>query len=142
MPLGVSRRSIASNALTSLSLRPRSALSKPGILQLGSKSKPIYSPLSLSSLQLHYRAAHGLKRNFHSTHTARKGLTPDSSDPTPPNPQSSRIAAGGAINVAEPSPLTDTQYHDYSEHYFNVLMMELERVQEEGSETEAEYSVC
>ncbi|KAL1969539.1 hypothetical protein VTN77DRAFT_8977 [Rasamsonia byssochlamydoides] len=80
-----------------------------------------------------------LRRNFHSTPAARKGITPDSSDPSPPKPQSNRVA-GGATHVAEPSPLTDTQYHEYSEHYLNTLLAEIERVQEEGSDLEAEYS--
>lgn len=31
---------------------------------------------------------------------------------------------------------------EYSEHYFNVLLGELEKSQEEGSDVEAEYSVC
>lgn len=83
-----------------------------------------------------------LRRSFHSTPAARKGITPGSFDPTPPNPQSSRVA-GGAVHVAEPTPLTDNQYHEYAEHYLNTLLAEVERAQEEeGSELEAEYSVC
>jgi frataxin len=92
------------------------------------------SPLSPQSS----RPTYSLQRNFHSTRSARKGITPHSSDPAPPNPQSSN----GAIHATDPSPLTDPQYHEHSEHYLNVLMAELERVQEGGSEVEAEYSVC
>jgi frataxin len=80
------------------------------------------------------------RRSFHTTSAVRKGITPESSDPAPPNPQSSHTA-GGAVYVSEPSPLTDTEYYEFSEHYFNVLLGELERVQEEGSDLEAEYSV-
>lgn len=92
------------------------------------------SPLSPQSS----RPTYSLQRNFHSTRLARKGITPHSSDPAPPNPQSSN----GAIHATDPSPLTDPQYHEHSEHYLNILMAELERVQEAGSEVEAEYSVC
>jgi hypothetical protein len=38
--------------------------------------------------------------------------------------------------------LTAEEYYEYSEHYFNVLLAELEKSQEEGSDVEAEYSVC
>jgi hypothetical protein len=38
--------------------------------------------------------------------------------------------------------LTPEEYYEYSEHYFNVLQSELEKAQEEGSDIEAEYSVC
>ncbi|KAJ6155138.1 Frataxin [Penicillium chermesinum] len=49
--------------------------------------------------------------------------------------------AGAAAHVTEPSPLTPEEYHDYSEHYFNVLINDLEKAQEEaGSDIEAEYS--
>lgn len=83
---------------------------------------------------------------LHSTAIARKGITPDSPDPTPPNPQPhnqplhrnhNRLAPG----VAEPSPLTDNQYHSYSERYLHAVLAEVERVQEEGADIEAEYSV-
>ncbi|KAI1909493.1 hypothetical protein LOZ61_004933 [Ophidiomyces ophidiicola] len=80
-----------------------------------------------------------IARPFHCTPVCPKGITPESSDPTPPSPEPSDIA-GVSPHVVEPSPLTDEQYRDYSEHYFNVLLMELEKAQEEGSETEAEYS--
>ncbi|EED24459.1 mitochondrial chaperone Frataxin, putative [Talaromyces stipitatus ATCC 10500] len=81
------------------------------------------------------------RRNFLSTPAIRKGITPDSSDPIAPNPQSNNAAtAAGSDHVVEATPLSDRDYHEVSEHYLNVLLGELERVQEEGSEIEAEYS--
>ncbi|KAA8648775.1 hypothetical protein EYZ11_004905 [Aspergillus tanneri] len=80
-----------------------------------------------------------IHRGFHETSPIRKGLYPDSSDPPAPSPQSNNVA-GAAAHVTEPSPLTDAQYHEYAEHYLNVLQTELENAQEEGSDMEAEYS--
>ncbi|KAH8697697.1 hypothetical protein BGW36DRAFT_359478 [Talaromyces proteolyticus] len=78
---------------------------------------------------------------LHTTPTLRKGLLPESSDPKAPNPESSNAAvAAGATHVAEATPLSDRDYHEVSEHYLNVLLAEVERVQEEGSDMEAEYS--
>lgn len=79
-------------------------------------------------------------RAFHSSTTRSKGLQPDSEDPSPPNTQSAPVA-GAAAHVTEPSPLTPEEYYDYSEHYFNVLIADLEKALEEGSEVEAEYNV-
>jgi hypothetical protein len=145
LPRTISRQSITTGTLLPHPRPPRSSSTRLAILQLQSKRNPIYSllssPSSPSSLGPRYRLARGSQRNLHSTRSAQKGLLPDSPNPKPPNPQSSRTAAGGAIHVAEPSPLTDTEFHENSEHYFNVLLTELERVQEEGSDKEAEYSV-
>ena len=80
------------------------------------------------------------RRGFRCTPAARKGIFPDSSDPPAPNPQSNNVA-GAAGHVTEPSPLTDGEYHEYAEHYLNVLQSEIEKVQEEGADIEAEYSV-
>lgn len=79
-------------------------------------------------------------RAFTSSAFFSKGLQPDSENPRPSNPQSTPIAGSGS-HVTEPSALTPEEYHEYSEHYFNVLLGELERAQEEGSDVEAEYSV-
>ena len=80
------------------------------------------------------------RRCFHATSAPRKGIFPDSADPPAPHPESSNVA-GAATHVTEPSPLTDAQYHDHAEHYLDVLQYEIEKVQEEGSDIEAEYSV-
>lgn len=83
------------------------------------------------------------RRTFLSTPAIHKGITPESSDPKAPNPQSNNAAAAaGAAHVIEATPLSDKNYHEVSEHYLNVLLGELERSQEDGSEIEAEYSVC
>lgn len=37
--------------------------------------------------------------------------------------------------------MTDVQYHEFAEHYLNVIQNEVEKAQEEGSDIEAEYSV-
>ncbi|KAL2835165.1 hypothetical protein BDW59DRAFT_137262 [Aspergillus cavernicola] len=79
------------------------------------------------------------RSGFHSTPAIRKGIYPDSSDPPSPHPQSHN-AAGAATHVSEPSSLTDQQFYDHSEHYLNVLLSEIESVQEDGSDIEAEYS--
>ncbi|KAJ5432261.1 Frataxin, partial [Penicillium daleae] len=78
-------------------------------------------------------------RTFTSSAFFSKGIQPDSENPRPSNPESTPIAGLGA-HVTEPSPLTPEEYHEYSEHYFNVLLGELEKAQEEGSDVEAEYS--
>ena len=78
-------------------------------------------------------------QNFHSTSSGRKGITPDSADPAPPKPEPN--VAGGSTHVTEPSPLTEEQYREYAEDYFNLLMTRLEELQEEGKDVEAEYSV-
>ncbi|KKK14724.1 hypothetical protein P175DRAFT_0497399 [Aspergillus ochraceoroseus IBT 24754] len=74
------------------------------------------------------------RQGFHSTAGIQKGIFPNSSDPPAPNPQST------TTHASEPSPLTDQQFHEHSEHYLNVLQTEIENVQEEGSDMEAEYS--
>lgn len=79
-------------------------------------------------------------RAFHSSTVRSKGLQPDSENPKAPNTQSAPVA-GAAGHITEPSPLTPEEYHDYSEHYFNVLIADLEKAQEDGSDVEAEYSV-
>ncbi|EAS36103.1 frataxin [Coccidioides immitis RS] len=78
-------------------------------------------------------------RAFHYAPKFHKGITPGSSDPAPPSPEPNNLG-GVSPHVVEPSPLSDAKYHEYSEHYFNVLLTELEEAQEQGSETEAEYS--
>ena len=78
-------------------------------------------------------------RTFCSSQVFRKGLSPHSAEPPPPNPEPHVVSRTG--QVLEATNLTDGEYHNVSEHYLNILMAELERVQEEGSEIEAEYSV-
>ncbi|KKZ61772.1 hypothetical protein EMCG_03720 [[Emmonsia] crescens] len=87
-----------------------------------------------SSAKIYYR-------QLHTTSALHKGITPDSSDPVPPNPESSNAnIAGGANHVTQPSPLTEEQYRIYAEDYFNMLLTKVEQLQENGSDVEAEYS--
>lgn len=79
-------------------------------------------------------------RAFTSSAFFSKGLQPDSENPKPSNPQSTPVAGTGG-HISEPSSLTPEEFHNYSDHYFNVLLAELEKAQEEGSDVEAEYSV-
>lgn len=79
-------------------------------------------------------------RAFTSSAFFSKGLQPDTENPKPSNPQSTPVAGTGGP-VGEQSSLTPQEFHDYSDHYFNVLLAELEKAQEEGSDVEAEYSV-
>ena len=105
-------------------------LSKPRIVALQPQQNKQTSPLQK-------------RRSFLSTPTIRKGITPESSDPKAPNPQSSNAAAAaGATHVVEATALSDKDYHEVADHYLEVLLGELERTQEDGSEIEAEYSVC
>ncbi|EEQ33631.1 putative ferroxidase [Microsporum canis] len=78
------------------------------------------------------------QRLFHSSPAVLKGITPGSSDPAPPNPEPNLI---GVKQTPEASHISESDYRDRSEEYFNVLLAEIERTQEEaGSEVEAEYS--
>lgn len=135
--LSRTHRSISSGALSAIPQLHRTSFCPASVINQF-QPKPSLILVSSSSPQS-CRPAYSLRRNFHSTHKAHKGITPHSSDPTPPNPQPSNGATGA---IHDPSPLMDSQYHEHSEHYLNILMAELERVQEEGSEVEAEYSVC
>lgn len=85
--------------------------------------------------------ARPFRQGFHSSPAIRKGIHPESEEPPSPKPQSHNVA-GAAVHITEPTPLSDQEYYDYSEHYLNTLMGEVEKVAEEGSELEAEYSVC
>ncbi|KAH1985925.1 hypothetical protein LV164_000102 [Aspergillus fumigatus] len=85
-------------------------------------------------------SAQAPRRGFQCTSCIRKGIFPDSADPPAPKPQSNNVA-GASTHVTEPSPLTDVQYHEFAEHYLNVIQNEVEKAQEEGSDIEAEYSV-
>jgi frataxin len=79
-------------------------------------------------------------RSFQSSPAIRKGIHPESANPPAPNPESAPVA-GAAGHITEPSPLAPEEYYEYSEHYFNVLLAQLEAAQEEGADIEGEYSV-
>ncbi|EYE99847.1 frataxin family protein [Aspergillus ruber CBS 135680] len=81
-----------------------------------------------------------LRQSFHSSPITRKGIHPESSEPPAPKPQSHNVA-GAAVHITEPTPLTDAQYYEYSEHYLESLLNEVERTaQEDASDLEGEYN--
>lgn len=121
---------------SSLRLGRIQAATTPAAFQFQSRQSQVSSS---SSSQCRSREVP--RRSLHATPSARKGISPETEDPKPPKLQSQNVA-GGASHVTEPSPLTNAQYHEYSEYYFNYLLSELEKAQEEGSDIEAEYSVC
>jgi hypothetical protein len=102
---------------------------------------PTSSALLSQARSLRPNSGSQFTRSFQTSPAIRKGIHPESADPPAPNPQSAPVA-GAAAHVTEPTPLTAEEYYEYSEHYFNVLLAELEKSQEEGSDVEAEYSVC
>jgi frataxin len=102
---------------------------------------PTTSTLLPRACAIRPSSASKFTRSFQSSPAVRKGIHPESANPPAPNPQSGSVA-GAATHITEPSPLTPEEYYEYSEHYFNVLQSELEKAQEEGSDIEAEYSVC
>ncbi|KAJ5297442.1 hypothetical protein PENANT_c005G03254 [Penicillium antarcticum] len=100
---------------------------------------PTSSALLSQTRPLRPNSGSQFTRFFQSSPVIRKGIHPESQDPPAPNPQSAPVA-GAAAHITEPSPLTAEEYYEYSEHYFNVLLAEVEKSQEEGSDVEAEYS--
>ncbi|KAJ5777529.1 Frataxin [Penicillium odoratum] len=115
--------------------------SAPRFLRFTSRAAqpaPLITPQSRPALAL-ARSSAFPSRPFHASATRAKGIQPDSENPRPPNSQSGSVAGPGT-HVTEPSSLTPEEYRDYSEHYFNVLIAELEKSQEDGSDVEAEYS--
>ncbi|KAL4909071.1 hypothetical protein BDW74DRAFT_77118 [Aspergillus multicolor] len=71
------------------------------------------------------------RRCFSSTSAIRKGITPGSSDPPAPHPESS-------VRASEPSPLSNHQYHEYSDHYIHVVQAKIEELEEERSDIETD----
>lgn len=127
-----------SHSITMLSRTSRFLPSVRSSLRLGRTTPAIHFQSQPRDIRPPFQQT---PRSFHSTPPARKGIQPDSSDPQPPKAHANNVA-GAAVHITEPSPLTSEQYYEYSEHYLNVLLGELEKVQEEGSDMEAEYSVC
>lgn len=133
-----------STSSTMFSRTPRALVSARPSLRLARVSQTS-TPAAVQRFQARNRALLSSSeacssRSFHSSSVVFKGITPESSDPPPPKSQT--ISANEPSYVVEASPLTDQQYREYSEHYINVLLSELEKAQEEGSDLEAEYAVC
>lgn len=76
-------------------------------------------------------------RPFSNSRLTAKGLSPESSDPKPPNTESHE---GGQ----EAADISDAEYHEIADQYMNTLVLALEELAdgEKGSEgVEVEYSV-
>lgn len=112
----------------------------PRLLRLTARPSLRATPASSTTRSSLLRSSPAPTRLFTSSTSLAKGIQPDSEDPQPPNVQGAPVA-GAASHVTEPTPLSPQEYYDFSEHYFNVLLGEIERAQEEGSDVEAEYSV-
>ncbi|KAL1860340.1 Mitochondrial matrix iron chaperone [Diaporthe australafricana] len=72
-------------------------------------------------------------RFLSNTHTPKKGILPDSDDPTPPNVQDDGVKA-------TPAELTDGEYHEVSDAYLEVIVAELEGLADKNDAIEVEYS--
>lgn len=78
-------------------------------------------------------------RYFHNTNRFFKGITPDSADPTPPEPEPT--IAGGIAHVAEPADITTEEYHEIADQYIDNLVVALEKMSEDLEKgMEVEYS--
>jgi frataxin len=75
------------------------------------------------------------QRHLSTTQYRSRGLSPDSTDPKPPNPESSPSLA------AEPASLSDSEYHEIADQYLNNLVLALEEKAESSEGLEVEYSV-
>lgn len=77
-------------------------------------------------------------RSFSSSQITPKGLSPESSDPPPPNTEDHSV--GDA-----PTELTDAEYHEIADQYMNSLVLALEEMadgEKGGSEpVEVEFAV-
>ncbi|QSS64410.1 mitochondrial iron uptake protein, partial [Histoplasma capsulatum] len=133
-----------SRATSSLLRTPAATIALTPLSAIVASVTPRTQLRSSNSRRLqHESPARAYYRQLHTTPSLRKGITPHSSNPTPPNPESSNSnIAGGANHVTQPTPLTEEQYREYVEDYFNVLLTKVEQMQENGSDVEAEYSVC
>lgn len=73
-------------------------------------------------------------RSFSSTRTIQKGIRPETEEPQPKEtwqPVS-----------REPTKLTDEQYHEVADVYFERMVAQFEELQERREDIDVEYSVC
>lgn len=77
-----------------------------------------------------------LSHPFSTTITPRKGLQPDSPDPSTPNtePQVSH-------SNTDPTPLSEEEYHEKADSYLERLVLALEEKAESNPDHEVEYDV-
>lgn len=78
-----------------------------------------------------------ISRPLSSSSTQYKGLSPESSDPAPPNTEPTAEDQASA----SPADLSDSQYHEIADEYLNNLVLALEEKAETSSDIEVEYSV-
>jgi len=74
-------------------------------------------------------------RSFSTVLRSFKGLSPESENPQPKEPEAHDIAASPAV-------LSIEQYNILSDEYMDTLVERLEELQEEREDVDVEYSVC
>lgn len=80
-------------------------------------------------------AAAARSRFLSTTSDQRKGILPDSDNPTPPN-----VLENSPKPV--PAELTDGEYHELADAYLEIVLAQLEAIAEKNETVEVEYSVC
>ncbi|KAL2072941.1 hypothetical protein VTL71DRAFT_10265 [Oculimacula yallundae] len=90
---------------------------KPSIIQT--------LPLSLS------------RRALSTTRPTFKGLSPESEDPTPKEPETEAYEPSSS---SAPADISIEEYHEMSDTYLNGVIEKLEQLQEEREEVDVEYS--
>jgi frataxin len=73
---------------------------------------------------------------FSTSVSASKGISPESSNPQPKEPESHYGA------VTEPTEITMEEYHQVSDEYMDALASKLEALQEAREDVDVEFSVC
>jgi len=105
------------------------SLSRPAIAlrqAISKKDSPIFNS-TLASIA-------ASRRPFSVTTPTCKGLSPETENPQPTEPEASGSSAA-------PAPLTDQQYNEISDDYMNAIVEKLEQLQEEREDVDVEYSV-
>jgi hypothetical protein len=73
-------------------------------------------------------------KSFSTSRAFFKGLSPESENPQPKEPEAQTLAQA-------PADLSMDEYHKISDHYFEILVDKLEALQEVREELDCEYSV-
>lgn len=74
-------------------------------------------------------------RFLSTTSPQRKGILPDSEDPSPPDVQEH-------AHQPAPAKLSDGEYHELADEYLEVVLAQLEQIADRKESVEVEYSVC
>ncbi|KAM3084389.1 Mitochondrial matrix iron chaperone [Clarireedia jacksonii] len=74
-------------------------------------------------------------RSITYTNRVRKGISPESENPQPHEPE-------GNAPHKQATELTAAQYQELSDEYMNMVLEKLEELQEEREDIDVEYSVC